>query len=70
MFLTAISSPPGYPASTPGTSCRESNDLDGKADLEKGVVDDVRLAEVLVAPSVETANVPFMLTGRSSAVGR
>jgi hypothetical protein len=32
-------------------SSRESSDLDGSADCEKGVIGDVKLADVLAAPA-------------------
>jgi hypothetical protein len=32
-------------------SCRESRDFDGNADCEKGVIGDVKLADVLAPPA-------------------
>jgi hypothetical protein len=53
----------------PGTSCRERRDFDGKADLEKGVMGDVRLADVLVAPSPDAENEVFRLAAGSPTAG-
>lgn len=54
----------------PGTSWRESNDFDGKADLVKGVIGEVRLADVLVAPSAGAENEAFRWAEGSPAAGR
>ena len=43
--------PPGRVGSNVDESSRERSDLEGSADCEKGVIGEVRLAEVLVAPA-------------------
>lgn len=42
--------PPGCEGSNVEESCRESRDLDGSVDCEKGVVGDIMLAAVLDPP--------------------
>lgn len=42
--------PPGVVGSNVFESSRESSDFDGSADCEKGVIGEVKLAEVLAAP--------------------
>ena len=42
--------PRGTVGSNVDESCRERRDLDGKADCEKGVMGEVRLAAVLAPP--------------------
>lgn len=54
----------------PGTSWRESKDLEGRADLENGVIGEVRLADVLVAPSPDPEKEVFKLAAGSPAAGR
>tara|TARA_R110002003_G_scaffold73_6_gene6845 strand:- start:1442 stop:1705 length:264 start_codon:yes stop_codon:yes gene_type:complete len=43
--------PPGTVGSNVDESSRERSDFDGKADCEKGVIGEVRPAEVLAAPA-------------------
>lgn len=47
-----VSGPP-WPGSVVEGSGRERRDLDGSVDWEKGVMGEVRPAEVLVAPFVD-----------------
>lgn len=44
--------------------------MEGNADWEKGVIGEVRPAEVLLAPSPEVGNEEFKLAGWSPAAGR
>lgn len=60
---------PAYEGPEPGPSTLERRDLDGRVDCENGVIGDVRLAEVLVAPSVEEGNAVFRLAGTSAVLG-
>ena len=53
----------------PGTSCRESRDFDGSADFENGVIGEVRLADVLVAPSPDAGKEVFRFVGWSPTLG-
>ena len=49
--------PPGKDGSkVDDAACRERRDLDGNVDCEKGVVGDVRLADVLDAPLAVEGN--------------
>lgn len=57
-----------YEGPAPGPSL-ESKDLEGRVDWENGVIGDVRLAEVLVAPSVEDGNAVFKFAGTSAVLG-
>jgi hypothetical protein len=43
--------PPGRVGSNVDESSRERSDFEGSADCEKGVIGEVRLAEVLAAPA-------------------
>lgn len=48
--MTPALPPPGVVGSKAFESSRERRDLDGRADCEKGVIGEARLAEVLAAP--------------------
>ena len=53
----------------PGTSWRDSKDLEGKADFLIGVLGEVRLADVLVAPSPDAGKDWFRWAEWSPALG-